>query len=401
MSDARSQEPYQLGVPTEVYFGPGRVAELGSILRERNHRNVLVCSDDTVAEAGILDRVEHSLQGSELRYTLFREVHSNPDIGTVLNGTREARKNAGPTGYDCVVGVGGGGPIDAAKAISVALTHEGDIRDYVAYTTGQRKPITDRTLPVVAVPTVSGAGAEISPVAVIVDEEIGVKIGFFSQRLFPVIALVDPTLAVTVPPGTTAGSGMDILAHAFDALVSRHGNLLSDTLAAGAVETVFQYLRRAVRQGDDVAARGALASASMMGLLAIYLGKGGAVHTIGEPLGTIYNLPHGYACAVALPAMMRFLSPVCTRELARIYRLAGNNLPQDTGLETMAEGAVKAVETLIRDLALPALSSIVADPDIGGLADASIRHLAVDRIPVELSRDKYVELYGDIFSGSS
>ncbi|TVR29560.1 MAG: iron-containing alcohol dehydrogenase [Spirochaetaceae bacterium] len=400
MRDSRSQEPYEVGIPTEVYFGPGRVVELGTNLREREYQNVLVCTDETVAEAGILDRVEQSLRGSGLRYTIFRGVQPNPDIGTVLNGTREATDNAGKDGYDCIVGVGGGGPIDTAKAMSVALTHDGDIRDYVSYTTGQRKPITDRTLPVVAVPTVSGAGAEVSPVAVIVDEEIRVKVGFFSLRLFPVIALVDPTLMVTVPPGTTAGSGMDILAHAFDALVSRRGNLLSDTLAVGAVESVFRYLRRAVRQGDDIAARGALASASIMGLLAIYLGKGGAVHTIGEPLGTICDVPHGYACAVALPAMMRFLNQVCSRELARIYRLAGNDPPEGIDEETMAGRAVEEVETLIRDIALPSLSSIVPDPDIGELADASIRHLAVDRIPVELSRDDYVGLYGAIFSGS-
>lgn len=388
------QQPYEIMIPTHIFFEPDASKKLGTILGTRGYRRAVICTDGGVSDQGILARIEDALRGRDIEYVVYQGSKENPGIQHVI----DARDAVAGFRCDCVVGVGGGGPIDVAKALSVALTHEGDIRDYVAYTSGQRKPVTDSVLPVIAVPTVAGAGAEVSPVAVIVDELIQVKVGFFSEKLFPEVAVVDPTLAVTLPPRATAGSGMDVFAHAFDALVSRRGNPFSDALATSAIETVFRFLPRAVHHGDDIEARGALASASIMGLMAIYLGKGGAVHTIGEPLGTHYDIPHGYACAVALPVMMEYLRPVCGDMLARIYRLSGNLVTPDASRDQTAGACIEEVVRLIDELELPRLSTIVPDPEIEKLADASIEHLAVDRIPTAITRDDYKELYRRIFS---
>jgi alcohol dehydrogenase len=385
---------YEIAIPTRIYFGLNRSRELGALLVRRGYRSALVCTDQNLVRAGILEGVEGSLRDSGVRFSRYDQVRENPDLDTVL----EAKKSASGTSFDCVVGVGGGGPIDVAKAASVALTHDGDIRDYVAYTTGQKRPIEDKVLPVFAVPTTAGSGAEVSPVAVIVDRKIRAKIGFFSESLFPRAAVVDPGLAVTLPPVPTAGAGLDVLAHAFDAFVSRKATPFTDALAKGAMQSVFKYLRTAVWHGDEVEARSAMATASIMALLAIYFAKGGAVHTIGEPMGTICDLPHGYACGVAIPAMMEFLLPVCRPRFAEMLALTGHSKDCVPDESTAAWQCIHEVETLIRDVRVPRIVTLVEKPDLEALADASAEHLAVDRVPMPISREDYGRLYAELFS---
>jgi alcohol dehydrogenase len=388
---ANAEQEFQIAVPTRIVFGAGRTRELGALLAARGYSTALICTDANLTKAGVVQGVEASLREAGLESQVFDRVKENPDLQTVLEA-REAARGRKP---DCLVGVGGGGPIDVAKALSVALTHPGDIRDYVAYTTGQKKPIDGPLLPVIAVPTTAGSGAEVSPVAVIVDPDIRAKVGFFSERLFPELALVDPALGVSLPPGPTAGAGLDVFAHAFDGFVSRKATLYSDALARGAMQAVFRHLRTAVWQGDDLPARSALATASIMGLLAIYLGQGGAAHTIGEPLGTICGLPHGYACGIALPAMMRYLLPVCRPQLEEILLLCGSVPVQG---EEPAKACIRAVKLLIRETGLPAPHTLRPKPDLEQLAEASAAHLAVGRVPRPIGKRDYLALYGEMFA---
>ena len=406
--------PYEIAIPTRIHFGIDRSLELGRLLADRGLASALVCTDQNLVRAGLLEGIEGSLGQAGIRFTRYDRVRENPDLDAVV----ELKRAVGDDRFDCVVGVGGGGPIDVAKAAAVALTHEGDIRDYVAYTTGQKRAIGERVLPVFAVPTTAGSGAEVSPVAVIVDREIRTKVGFFSEALFPRIAVVDPRLCASLPPLPTAGAGLDVLAHAFDAFVSRKGTPFTDALATGAMRIVFAMLRRAVWQGDDLEARAAMSTASIMALLSIYFGKGGAVHTIGEPMGTICDLPHGYACGIAIPAMMEYLLPVCRRRFSQMLAVTGEpgDLVQDESAR--AWQCIHEVRKLIRDLRVPSAAAMVQRPnlevpdlevpdlevpdlevpDLEILAEASAAHLAVDRVPMPVSREDYRRLYAEIFS---
>jgi len=389
---AKAEQEFQIAVPTRIVFGAGKSRELGAMLARRDYAAALICTDANLVRAGVVEGIEASLRAAGVSSFVFDQVKENPDLQTVQDAWQRARGEK----VDCVVGVGGGGPIDVAKALSVALTHPGDIRDYVAYTTGQKKPIDGRLLPVIAVPTTAGSGAEVSPVAVIVDPAIRAKVGFFSERLFPELALVDPALNVSLPPGPTAGAGLDVLAHAFDGLVSRKATLYSDALARGAMQAVFRHLRTAVWQGDDLEARSAMSAASLMGLMAIYLAQGGASHTIGEPLGTICSLPHGYACGVALPAMMRYLLPVCRSHLEEILAASGG--PGLGAGEEPAVACIRAMKRLIRETGLPAPHTLRPKPDLEALSEASAAHLAVGRVPMPIGKAEYLRLYGEIFT---
>jgi len=394
--------PYEIAIPTRIHFGIDRSLELGRLLADRGLASALVCTDQNLVQAGLLEGIEGSLGQAGIRFTRYDRVRENPDLDAVV----ELQRTVGDDRFDCVVGVGGGGPIDVAKAAAVAVTHEGDIRDYVAYTTGQKRAIGEKVLPVFAVPTTAGSGAEVSPVAVIVDREIHTKVGFFSEALFPRVAVVDPRLCVSLPPLPTAGAGLDVLAHAFDAFVSRRGTPFTDALATGAMRIVFAMLRRAVWQGDDLEARAAMSTASIMALLSIYFGKGGAVHTIGEPMGTICDLPHGYACGIAIPAMMEYLLPVCRRRFSQMLAVTGEpGEPGDLGQDESARAwqCIHEVRKLIRDLRVPSAAAMVRRPnleapDLDVLAEASAAHLAVDRVPMPVPREDYRRLYAEIFS---
>jgi alcohol dehydrogenase len=391
---AKPDQEFQIAVPTRIIFGVGKSRELGALLAERGYRSLAICTDANLIQAGVLPGIESSLREAKIGYFVHDQVKENPDLQTVLTAKRRAAE-ARP---DCILGVGGGGPIDVAKALSVALSQEGELRDYIAYTSGQKRPIGARLLPVVAVPTTAGSGAEVSPVAVIVDERIQTKVGFFSEGLFPELAVVDPALTVTLPPGPTAGAGLDVFAHAFDAFVSRKATAFTDALAKGAMEIVFRWLRTAVWQGDDLQARSAMSAASIMALLAIYLGRGGAVHTIGEPLGAIYDLPHGYACGIAIPAMMNQLLPVCRGQLAEIYGLRGSRQGYEQASGDPARACIEELKRLIRETGLPAPRTVLPNPDMARLSGASAEHLAVDRVPMPLGKADYLRLYGEIFS---
>lgn len=393
---AKFDQDFQIAIPTKIFFGINKSRELGSMLSQRGYRAVMLCTDPNLIKAGVVEGIESALQDLKVSHFVYNQVKENPDIETVL----DAKIRAEGKRVDCIIGVGGGGPIDVAKAVSVALTHDGDIRDYIAYATGQKKPIEDKLLPIVALPTTAGSGAEVSPVAVIVDKKIQTKIGFFSERLFPELAVVDPALTATLPPVQTAGAGVDVFAHAFDAFVSRKATAFTNALAKGAMEIVFKYLRTAVWQGDDLEARSAMSVASIMALLAIYLGKGGAVHTIGEPMGTIYDIPHGYACGIAIPAMMKFLLPVCRQRLAEIYSLCGNKKGLHDGEDELSLSCIGEMHRLIQEIGLPKIATVLPKPDIPDiekLSAASAAHLAVDRVPMPISQKDYVDLYGEIF----
>ncbi len=386
---------FEIGLPTRVRFGLDVSRELGEITRAEGWRAVLVCTDHNLVQAGVLTGIEGALRDAGIRHVLFDAVRENPDLAAV----QAVRERAAREKLDAVIGVGGGGPIDVAKAASVALTHGGDLRDYVAYTTGQKRPIAgEKLLPVLAVPTTAGSGAEVSPVAVLVDEAIRVKVGLFSPRLFPRLAVVDPRLAVSLPPMATAGSGLDVLAHAFDGFVSRQGNPWSDAMAKEAMELVFRWLRLAVWQGDNLEARAHMALASLMGLAAIYLGRGGAAHTIGEPLGALYDLPHGYACGLAIPAMMEFLLPVCSEKLVKIHALSGRPAVPGRPEGEVARECIAEVKTLIVETGLPPLAGRIAQPDLEALSAASFAHLAVDRVPARIGRQDYRRLYERMFA---
>ena len=337
-----SSTEFQSYFPTRIVFGPGTVAKTGEEAARLGTKVCLVAAAGTMRQLGYLALVEKSLEESGISYEIFDEVRSNPDTDTVERGAALARR----TGCDLVIGLGGGSAVDAAKAIAAAAGLNRPILDLM------RDGMPGRGLPCLALPTTAGTGAEATHISVLTIAENKRKDGLRSPHNFPATAIVDPALTLGLPPGLTASTGMDALAHAIEAYTSRTSQPYADLCAGKAIALVAKFLRRAVYRGNDLEARAGMAMASNLGGIAISQAGTAAAHGIGMTVGGVCNTDHGATVGLALPAAMAFNLPTNPEKFAEVARLLGEKVD---GLSTRraAELAVKAVRTLLADLNLP------------------------------------------------
>ena len=237
--------------PTRILFGAGRLNDLHKQALPGRKALVVISNGRSTKASGYLSRTVNQLQNAGVATVIFDRIEANPLKSTVMAGASFAREN----GCDFIVALGGGSVMDASKAISFMATNDGDYWDYVPAGTGKGLPLKHKPLPVVAITTTAGTGSEADPWGVITNEETHEKIGFGTDDSFPVLAIVDPELMVTVPPRFTAYQGFDALFHSVESYLSGQANLMSDMLALTAVEHVTAALPSAVEHGDDLEAR--------------------------------------------------------------------------------------------------------------------------------------------------
>ena len=344
--------------PTRVVFGPGTSDRIGELLHEGGFQCALLVSDKGVDRAGIVDRIRKRLRHAGLDPAVYCGVVENPTAENVGEGCAVF----GESLCDVVVAVGGGSPMDAAKAIVVLAAHGGKIADYEL----GKKPILKAGPPVFAVPTTAGTGSEVTFGAVITDEKTHRKFDVKSRLMAPALALVDPDLTVTLPPSVTAATGMDALCHAVEAYVTKAANPLTDALALQAVELIGQHLKRAFTEGSCMEARTGMMLASTMAGAAFANSGLGAVHGISAPLGARYGMAHGVANAIMLPHVMAFNREACSERYGRIALALGCG--KDDG-----EAAVTWVRDVSAFLRIPRLSSFGVKPDaLASLASEAV-----------------------------
>lgn len=342
--------PFSFELPTKIVFEVEGLKRLPAILEELGLRNPLVVADRGVREAGLVDRVAAQMTAAGFAFNLFSEVDPNPKDRNVDEGAALMRV----LGSDGIVAVGGGSPIDCAKAMAAAAAHGCNIRDLA----GPGR-ISRPVLPLVAVPTTAGTGSEVTFGAVVTDTERHFKFSVKGPQLAPAVALLDPVLTLTQPAGLTAATGMDALTHAVEAYTVRSANPLSDAMALHAVETIAAHLVTAVENGDDLTARSGMLLGSLLAGIAFSHADVGAVHCIAEALGGMYDLPHGVCNAVVLPAVMRYNMAYCSDRYARLAAAA--DIPFQ-GIADGAAAAVRWVEDLAAAVRLPPFSSFEVDP---------------------------------------
>jgi len=346
---------FEFKLPTRILFGVNLVDSLGEEVKALGMQRVLLVTDRGVVSAGLLERVTGVLDAAAVDYTVFDTVEANPTTTTVHNGAEIFRTQT----CDGLVAVGGGSPMDAAKGIGVQATHEGDITDYSRRV---GKPVQNITPPLVAVPTTAGTGSEVTWVSVLVDPRDKVKIVVPSPYLAATVALVDPSMTVSLPPAVTAATGMDALTHAIEAYVSLKSQPVADSLALQAVQLISASLREAVGNGDNLTARTSMLLASTMAGMAFVNASVGLVHAAAHALGGFFNIAHGIANAVLLPLVMQLSLIGNPRKYADIAAAMGESVQ---GLSEMgaAREAVFAVQSLAADIGIPQdLKQLGADP---------------------------------------
>lgn len=277
--------------PTRVLFGIGKLNELGKQKLPGKKALLVISNGKATKENGYLRRTEEQFTKANILWSVFDEIEANPLKDTVMRGADAARKAQ----CDFIVALGGGSVMDASKAIAAMATNDGDLWDYVSGRTGKGKPLSNAPLPVVAITTTAGTGSEVDQWGVISNPETNEKIGFGGDdRLFPVLAIVDPELMMTVPPRYTAYQGFDALFHSTEVYIGKTANPMSDMVAATAIQSVAGNLSAAVNDGTNIKARSAVAFGNTLSGYSMVLGSCTSEHSIEHALSAYHHdLPHG------------------------------------------------------------------------------------------------------------
>ncbi len=330
--------------PTKIRFGPGVKAELLTELSSLGIRRPLVVTDRDVAQLPWFAEIESLV--SPLTAKTFSGVWGNPVVSQVTAGVAAYQAH----GADGIVAVGGGAPMDVAKAIALMAHHPGHLFDYED---GNCTRSIDQPIPAIsAMPTTAGTGSEVGRSAVISDDETHAKKIIFDPQLLPKVVLADPELLLGLPAKITAATGMDALTHLIEAFLAKGSNPLCDGIALEGIYLVSQHLKDAVQfaqQGGDpaahLAARAGMLNASMMGAIAFQKGLG-VTHSCAHALSTVCDTHHGLANAVMLPAAMRFNLEAEPDKFLRMARVVKPDAVQGSDF-------IDWIETLAKDIGIP------------------------------------------------
>jgi alcohol dehydrogenase class IV len=378
---------FEFGTVGRIIFGPGTFSEaidlIGGLTRRRFDARVLVVTGRDPERAASLFEVLRAYGMDTVTYSIDRE----PDIELIEQG----RALACAEWCDCVVGFGGGAVLDAAKAIAVMATDYGLLTDYLELI-GRGLELTKPGLPLLAIPTTAGTGSEVTRNSVIISREHRIKVSLRSPLLLPAVALLDPELTHSLPPDTTATTGLDALAQLIEPFVCRRANPLTDGLCREGMVRVARALRRAFQNGSDAAAREDMMVASLFGGLALANAGLGAVHGLAGPLGGMISAPHGALCAALLPhvvagnlAVLRERAAAGAalgryEEVARL--LTGDPL-------AVADDAVEWLRGFTADLGIPGLGSYgLSLADVEELVEKAARASSMKANPVELTHEE-------------
>lgn len=356
-------------------FGRGRVAEVGRVTADTGASNALIVTDSFLAASPVVAAVRASLEAAGLQVSVFDGVTPNPTTTSVDAGSDLARDLR----VEALVAVGGGSSMDAAKGIAIGARNpqRGVGLDY----TGD---FGAGALPIVAVPTTSGTGAEVNAFGVVTDVESHRKFYVGSSSALAVAAVLDPELTVGLPPRATAATGMDALTHAIESYLSLRSNPYSDGIALQVMSTVADYLERAVVDGSDIEARSQLLLASHIAGVGFSHTGLGLVHGIAHPLGGRFDIPHGLALSMVIGDVLRFNRPAREKRLARMAFALGVG-DTNASSEVNADAAITAVEEIAERVGMTAgLGSFgVTRQDLGSLAADTLADAVTINNPVE------------------
>jgi len=357
---------FACALPTRILFGTGVIDSAGEEVSALGQHAMIVAAAESMRRIGALQQLIDSLGGLGVRVTVYEEVQSDPTVDDIDRVAARCKES----GCDVVIGLGGGSSVDFAKGVAVGSTHPGSVVDYMGRAGFTPKPLTDSVLPVVAVPTTAGTGAEVTAVAVITIPETHEKHGIISPRVFPRCAIIDPSLMLSLPPRLTAGTGFDVIGHALEAFVSKFTTRFGDMVALESLRLAGKALPRAVENPDDVQARSDMAWAAMLGGAAIANAGMTVAHGIGQALGGRFHVPHGEAVAFCLPETMETVSEARRERLARAANAMGFSRPSMSEPERVRAciDGLKAVRRRI-GLEIPLRELGIGPPDVVDLVN--------------------------------
>lgn len=417
--------------PTEIWFGPGRIAQLGEACKVVGLDRPLLVTDSQLASLPLVEKALTACRASGLDVQLFSSVTGNPDSDQVREALAAYRKS----GRDGVIGLGGGSALDVAKSVALLSGQDleadhvpqagqdpgagqdpragqdpqagqdlgagqdpragraGSIWDFVDEGDNWKRARPEGIAPCIAVPTTAGTGSEVGRSSVIVDRSSQDKRILFHPRMLPCLVVADPELTLGLPPDLTAATGMDALAHCFEAYCARGFNPFSDGIALEGMRLISWALPRAFRDGTDVEARSAMLVAASMGATAFRKGLG-AVHALSHPIGALHDVHHGLSNAILLPYVLERNAPALEgrmEDLSRILDLA------DSGVQ----GVGLWLSEMNRALRIPStLAAIGVTPaHAEAVGHKAVRDNSAAGNPIALDAQGYTDLFLHALNG--
>lgn len=387
---------FRYSFPTTLVFGSGSLKKLGRQHLPGRKALIVISNGRSVKTSGALDTVVQQLESAEVSHAIYAGVQSNPTLDNVTEGAAAGRE----AGCDFIIGLGGGSSIDAAKAIAVMLTNDGNYWDYQFSGTGGRRKMKNAPAPVVAIPTTAGTGTETDPWMVVSNEATKEKIGGGTMKSFPTLALVDPALMVSIPAKLTAYQGFDALFHGIECYLSSAATPMSDMYSLQTVELVSQYLARACRDGKDLEARENVALGSTLAGFSMTLSGNGSQHAMEHALSAFHpELPHGAGLILLSTAWFPYLAEKKPQVRERFLTLAGAMGVKDPASPAALPAALDALRRACGMDGLTMSQFGISQEEIPALADNARETMGMlfdaDRFP--LSREECIDIYTRAF----
>lgn len=334
---------HRIVLPRLMEVGAGASQQIVSVLHNLGCKRPLIVTDRMMVELGYVARISETLAKADIPSDCFADTLPEPTAASIHAGVEMVRQGS----YDSIIALGGGSPIDSAKAIGILGKFGGEMRDY-------RFPrdVSEAGLPLIAIPTTAGTGSEATRFTIITDETSDEKMLCAGLGFMPVAALIDYELTLSLPPRVTADTGIDALTHAIEAYVSRKASLYSDAQALQAMRLLAPNLRAAYHEPDNRAAREAMMLGATLAGIAFSNASVALVHGMSRPIGAFFHVPHGLSNAMLLPAITAFSIPAAPElyaDCARAMGVAG----EDDSVETANNKLLNELRAINKELQVP------------------------------------------------
>jgi lactaldehyde reductase len=369
------------------YFGAGSRAVLADEIKKRGFKKAFVVTDNDLVKFGVAAQVTSVLENAGIPFQIFSDVKQNPTVKQVKLGGAEFAKS----GADVIVAIGGGSPIDTAKAIGIIATNP-EFADVVSLEGVANTK--NKCIPIIALPTTAGTAAEVTINYVITDEENVKKMVCVDPNDIAILSIVDAELMVSMPRGLTAATGMDALTHAIEGYITKGAWVMSDMFELKAIEMIAKHLPAVVENPSDLVARDGMAVAQYIAGMGFSNVGLGLVHGMAHPLGAYFDIPHGVANALLLPIVMQYNAPSALDKYSDIAKAMGVTI-DGLSKEAAAQAAVDAVKALAIKVGIPEkLRDLnVTENSLDKLALSAFNDVCTPGNPREAKLEDILELY--------
>ena len=371
------------------YFGKGAIKEIANEVKGRGLKKVMVVTDKDLMKFKVATKITDVLDDAGIAYEVYDHIKPNPTITNVKEGVDFCKK----CGADVIVAVGGGSAIDTSKGIAIIMTNPefADVRSLEG-----ASPTKHKAMPIIAVSTTSGTGAEVTINYVVTDEEKHRKFVCADPHDIPVIAIIDPDMVMSMPKGLCAATGMDALVHATEGYITKGAWEMTDMMHIKAIELIGKWLRKSV-DGDQTAREKMALAQYIAGMGFSNVGLG-IVHSMAHPLSAVYDIPHGKACAMLFCAVLKFNAPATGERYREVARAMGVEGVDSMSKEEYQKACIDAIQKLSDDVGIPRKLSDagVQEKDIDFLAESAMADACTPGNPRDGTKEDIVKIYKSI-----